>query len=116
MWDQVGLVRDDAGLRAALHEIEHLGERSATIGVGGSARHNLAWAEALDVRNLLQVAALTARSALERTESRGAHYRSDFPSRDDARWLANVYLRRCPDGATAVWTELVQFTRVALAA
>jgi succinate dehydrogenase/fumarate reductase flavoprotein subunit len=84
--------------------------------VGGQRTYNLAWSEALDVRNLLEVAALTARSALERSESRGAHYRSDFPSADDARWLANVYLRRCPDGAPAVWTEPVRFTRVPVGA
>jgi succinate dehydrogenase / fumarate reductase flavoprotein subunit/fumarate reductase flavoprotein subunit len=112
MWDRVGLVRDDSGLRAALAEIEDLRARCSAIAAGGQPRHNLAWAEALDVRNLLEVAALTARSALERTESRGAHYRADFPSTDDARWLCNVYLRQCRDA----WTEPVQFTRVAVGA
>jgi len=116
MWDSVGLVRDDAGLRSALREIDQLRERCAAASVGGQRTYNLAWSEALDVRNLLEVAALTARSALERSESRGAHYRSDFPSADDARWLANVYLRGCPDGAPAVWTEPVRFTRVPVGA
>ena len=67
---------------------------------------NLAWAEALDVRNLLDVAWLTTRSALERTESRGAHYRSDFPAQDD-RWLANVHIQ-----CDRVWTEPVRFTHM----
>jgi succinate dehydrogenase/fumarate reductase flavoprotein subunit len=111
MWDRVGLVRDAVGLRSALEQIAALRERARAIGVGGSSRHNLAWAEALDVRNLLEVATLTARSALERTESRGAHYRSDFPSSDDVRWLANVYARDA-----LVWTEPVRLTREAVGA
>src|SRR5215207_73574 len=79
MWDQVGLVRDAAGLGSALEELAALRHRAESLAITGHSRHNLAWAEALDVRNLLEVAALTARSALERRESRGAHYRADFP-------------------------------------
>jgi succinate dehydrogenase/fumarate reductase flavoprotein subunit len=111
MWDQVGLVRSGAGLHSALSALERMRDRAHAVSVGGSTHHNLAWAEALDLRNLLEVAALTTRSALERTESRGAHYRSDFPDPDDARWLANVYLRN-----SDVWSEPVKSTRVAVGA
>ena len=74
---------------------------------------NLAWAEALDLRNLVQVAELVTRSALERRESRGAHYRSDFPESDDERWLRNIHLQRADDGSTTVWDEPVVFKYVA---
>jgi succinate dehydrogenase/fumarate reductase flavoprotein subunit len=113
MWDRVGLVRDERGLRDALGELVELTARLEAAQVHDSRSHNMAWAEALDVRNLLEVAALTARSALERSESRGAHYRADFPDADDGRWLTNVYMRRGDNDGPEVWTEPVRFTRLA---
>jgi succinate dehydrogenase / fumarate reductase flavoprotein subunit/fumarate reductase flavoprotein subunit len=112
MWDNVGLVRDRDGMTHALDQIRALHARSTRLAVPSSRRLNLAWTEALDVQNLLQVAEAVAHSALVRTESRGAHYRSDFPEQDDARWLSNVYLRY--DGAMEprLWTEPVAFTRM----
>jgi succinate dehydrogenase/fumarate reductase flavoprotein subunit len=112
MWDGVGLVRDGPGMTRALDEIHALKVRATRQTVPSSRRLNLAWTESLDVQNLLQVAEAVTRSALARTESRGAHYRGDFPSQDDAHWLSNVYLR-CTDGvAPRLWTEPVAFTRM----
>ena len=113
MWDNVGLVRDGAGLNRSLAEIQTLTERAAGLSVPSSRRLNLAWTEALDVQNLLQVAEAVTRSALVRTESRGAHYRSDFPQQDDARWLSNVYLRYEDRVDPRLWTAPVAFTRMA---
>ena len=72
---------------------------------------NWAWAEALDLQNMLQVADMTARSALRRTESRGSHFRADFPDQDDLSWLRNVHLQRSGD-SVRVWDEPVAFTRI----
>jgi len=113
MWNQVGLVRDEEGLCNALDELATLRSRAESLRVTGGVRHNIAFAEALDVRNLIEVAMLTARSALERRESRGAHYRADFPDPDNARWLGNVFMRRAANEQPEVWTEPVRFTRVA---
>jgi succinate dehydrogenase / fumarate reductase flavoprotein subunit/fumarate reductase flavoprotein subunit len=111
MWEQGGLVRSGPGLARALAEIETLQQRAARLAVPNSRRLNLAWTEALDVRNLLEVAEMTARAALARAESRGAHFREDYPDLDNSRWLVNVHLRR--EGAqTRVWDEPVQFTRM----
>ncbi len=112
MWERVGLVRDGPDLEAALAEIVELQERAARASVPDFRRVNLAWTEALDLENLLQVAEMTTRAALARQESRGAHYRSDYPAPDDERWLANVYLQRV-DGQPRVWDEPVRFTRAA---
>jgi succinate dehydrogenase/fumarate reductase flavoprotein subunit len=112
MWDNVGLVRDGAGMIRALGEIQTLQERAACLSVPSSRRLNLAWTEALDVQNLLQVAEAVTRSALVRTESRGAHYRGDFPQQDDARWLSNVHLRYEDRSDPRLWTEPVAFTRM----
>jgi succinate dehydrogenase/fumarate reductase flavoprotein subunit len=110
MWDQVGLVRDAAGLRAALGEIEHIGEGLADVGVTGGTAFNLAWQDWLNLTNQVAVAQLIATSALLRTESRGAHYRRDFPE-PAGEPLYTVRIRDT-SGAPAVWTEPVAFTRM----
>jgi L-aspartate oxidase len=84
MWEKVGLVRDEAGLAAAVAELTSL-----------AAAHPQASGEA---RNLLGVARLLAEAALERRESRGGHYRSDFPESDPA-WQRRLYLTAAPDGS-----------------
>lgn len=111
MWERVGLVRDAAGLRAALDALAELAARAERTGVRGGPRWNLAWQQALDVQNLVLVARLTAAAALYRQESRGSHYRSDFPARDDARWLVNVHQQR-QDTAERIWDEPVALTRL----
>lgn len=91
MWEDVGLVRSGAQLERAVAKLEELLARVETCAARGGRRWNLRWQQALDVRNLVTVAWLTARSALHRTETRGSHARSDCPQRDDARWLVNIH-------------------------
>ncbi len=71
MWDEVGIVRNEAGLTKALQEIDAI-EREAPPG---------AWT----LHNMLQTSRLIARAALMRQESRGGHYREDFPH-ESAEW------------------------------
>jgi succinate dehydrogenase / fumarate reductase flavoprotein subunit/fumarate reductase flavoprotein subunit len=110
MWENVGLVRSESSLTTALHEILDLRERAAQTSVPNSRKWNLAWTESLDLVNLLQVAELVTRSALERRESRGAHFRSDFPESDDGHWLRNVFVQRDAEDGARVWDEPVKFT------
>ncbi len=84
MWEKVGVVRDATGLTSALMELDRL-----------AARHPQAAGEA---RNLLGVARLVTAAALARRESRGGHYRSDFPSPDPA-WQRRLFLTAGPDGS-----------------
>ncbi len=111
MWERVGLVRDGSGLRSALDELVGLRSRAARITVAGAAASNPAWNALVDVTNLVDVGQMVAESALARTESRGAHYRLDYPSPDGA-WLKNVVLTPAGDGLT-VHCEPVRFTRLA---
>ncbi|HSB62269.1 MAG TPA: FAD-binding protein, partial [Vicinamibacteria bacterium] len=80
-WEALGLERDAAGLRAFLHRLSG-GRPAAAAGSRAEA----------EARNLADVARAMALSALFREESRGAHYRTDFPLADDARFLAHTLL------------------------
>ncbi len=110
MWERVGLVRDRAGLESALAEIEEIQGETATITVPGGPQYNLAWQDWLNLLSMACSASLIARSALERTESRGSHYRKDFPDPDPA-WVANVFVK-LENGTTRVWTEPVRCSLV----
>ncbi len=111
MWEKVGLVRDGSGLEEALRSLDAMSERLRGTSVPPVKEYNIAWQEWLNVRSILTVARLTALSALARTESRGSHYRTDYPETDDARWLRNVFVQLGDDGAPRTWDEEVKFTR-----
>src|SRR6185436_14346454 len=89
MWNKVGLVRNGPELRTAIGELETLLDRLSTVSVQPSRKYNLEWQEYLNLRNFLLVSKLIATSALAREDSRGSHYRSDFPQADE-RFLKNV--------------------------
>ena len=62
---------------------------------------------AIELENMALVASIVVRAAEFRTESRAAHYRDDYPDRDDAHWFANVYARRAADGQMALTKERI---------
>jgi L-aspartate oxidase len=80
-WSEMGLVRDGAGLRSAVEFFDGVREHLVSAPADRAAA---------ELRNLADVAGAMARSALFREESRGGHYRSDFPDRDDARFLGHT--------------------------
>jgi succinate dehydrogenase/fumarate reductase flavoprotein subunit len=109
MWERAGLVRDGDGLRAAAETAGRIAEDLARVGVPGGAAFNLAWQDWINLTNQAAVARLIIASALARTESRGAHYRNDFPAPSTAPlYTVRVQSRA---GETAVWTEPVALTR-----
>jgi succinate dehydrogenase / fumarate reductase flavoprotein subunit/fumarate reductase flavoprotein subunit len=112
MWEDCGLVRDRQGLRRAREQIEELMEQADCVAVPGPSRVNYAWQEALDIRNQLTVARTMVVAALAREESRGAHFRSDFPEQDDERWLRSIVVRRGPDGQPELDSRPVVLTRL----
>lgn len=93
MWEKVGVVREAAELRSAIVALDALHARVSRTSVRGSRQYNLTWNSALDVRNAVTVGRMVAQAALIREESRGAHYRSDFPAEDPA-WTCNITIRR----------------------
>jgi succinate dehydrogenase/fumarate reductase flavoprotein subunit len=110
MWRDCGLVRSRAGLTRAQDAIDDLVERAANAGAPGSPQWNVAWQQALDVANQLEVARTMVSSALVREESRGAHFREDFPE-PDAAWLRYVVSRLGPESEVETETRPVVFTR-----
>ncbi len=95
MQDHVSVFRTEAGLRRALDAVYDLQDRYTRIGLADRGRvFNQDLLEAWEVGCLLDVAEATAVSALARTESRGTHYREDYPERDDERWLKHTLLTR----------------------
>jgi succinate dehydrogenase/fumarate reductase flavoprotein subunit len=109
MWDRAGLVRDADGLGVAATTIERLTERLTTAGVPGHAQLNTAWQDWLNLDSQLTAARLIVASALARRESRGAHWRRDFPALSAEPPVSVRVERR--DGGPRIWTAPVAMTR-----
>ena len=90
MWRHLLVVRSDASLRACLTEMERLRGQTEDVNVAGPAQ----LMGLLEVESLLTVAEIMARAALLRTESRGSHYREDYPRRDDPTWETSIVTRQ----------------------
>ena len=111
MWEKVGLVRDARELTGALDAIERIAERLEGVGVPGGPAFNLAWQDWLNLESQTTAARLIALSALARRESRGAHFRRDFPAAEPGPPFSVRVQERA--GVPAVWEEPVALTRAA---
>lgn len=87
MWRQVGLFRDRAGLDAAVSRLSRAAEAIQQARREAAGFDPQGW----QVANMVTVAALIAGAARRREESRGAHFRSDYPARDDRNWQRHVF-------------------------
>lgn len=105
MQDLVGIVRREEEMTRALENIAALSRRAATASVQGNREYNPGWHTALDLNHLLTVSEAVARAALERKESRGAHFRDDHPNKDEQYAKFNIVLRKGADGAMQVARE-----------
>jgi succinate dehydrogenase / fumarate reductase flavoprotein subunit len=99
MQDLVGIVRNQGEMEAGLARVLEFQQRAARVQVEGNREYNPGWHTALDLRNLLIVSEAVARSALARKESRGAHFREDFPEKSAEFGRVNHVLRRAADGS-----------------
>jgi succinate dehydrogenase / fumarate reductase, flavoprotein subunit len=98
MQAKVGIVRSEAEMKEALEALDSLGERARRVGVTGHREYNPGWHTALDLRNLLIVSEAVARAALDREESRGAHFREDRPAKDPALDQTRIVVRKSAGG------------------
>jgi succinate dehydrogenase / fumarate reductase flavoprotein subunit len=97
MQDLVGIFRDEEGLSTAVGTLTQLQQRAQQVRAPGGPAFNPAWNLCRDLMNLLVCAEAIARSALLRTESRGAHSRLDFPEYDDYWGGHNVVVRKAEE-------------------
>ncbi len=99
MEEYVGIFRDEAGLMEGLRRVRELRRRFEKVRVVDRSQvYNLNLTDALETGHLLELAEVIVVGAFARTESRGAHSRTDYPKRDDARWMRHTIARKGPSG------------------
>jgi succinate dehydrogenase / fumarate reductase, flavoprotein subunit len=102
MQSLVGIVRTESEMRQALQELTGLKARAERAGVTGHREYNPGWHTSIDLDHLLTVSEAIMRSALERKESRGGHFREDFPEKDPAFASFNIVTVKGTDGSMQV--------------
>jgi len=102
MQNLVGIVRQESEMQEAVSRIQQLNERAARVGVSGHREYHAGWHTSIDVRNLLSISEAIARSAIERKESRGGHFREDYPQKLDEFGTFNIMVKRGSDGRVQV--------------
>ncbi|HCC59584.1 MAG TPA: fumarate reductase/succinate dehydrogenase flavoprotein subunit [Solibacterales bacterium] len=102
MQDLVGIVRTESEMKQALVEVEKLRQRAAKVSVQGNREYNNGWHTALDLPNMLTVSEAVTRAAIEREESRGAHFREDHTAKSAEFGKINIVIGKGADGETKI--------------
>jgi fumarate reductase flavoprotein subunit len=112
MWDEVGVVRDRASIARGLAALDRIEAELLATGVADTDRRfNLTWHDWLNLRSLCEVSRVIALAALKRENSRGAHFRSDFPEPGDFATSTFTVARQGANGIE-IGESPVQFTHV----
>jgi fumarate reductase flavoprotein subunit len=112
MWNDVGILRNAEGLERGLTRLVELDVELSSVGVADDDRvFNIAWHDWLNLKNLISISRLIAIAASARDDSRGAHFREDFPDTGELSSSTYSMVRQC-DGAIEILREPVSFTRV----
>jgi succinate dehydrogenase / fumarate reductase flavoprotein subunit len=98
----VGIVRLESEMQEAVGRVQAFKERAARVGVVGHREYHAGWHTALDLRNLLTVSEAIARSAIERRESRGGHFREDYPEKAPEFGTINIMVKQGSGGSMQV--------------
>jgi succinate dehydrogenase / fumarate reductase flavoprotein subunit len=103
MMDDCGIFRNEEGLKRCLNKVKEIRERYQDISIEDKSNvFNTDLMEAIELDNLLLNAEMTTIGALNRTESRGAHTREDFPKRDDEQWLKHTFIKADDNGKAQI--------------
>jgi len=92
----------------ALEKLADMKKRAANVSAGGNREYNPGWHTAIDLRNLLTVSEAVALCAVNRKESRGGHFRDDFPGKDPEFGTFNHVLKLEADGSMSIRREPLQ--------
>jgi len=93
-WSKAGIVRSGQKLMEASQEIESIHGEAEMVRVQGKRASNMVWNDWISLLNMGDVSRMTIHSALQREESRGAHFREDYPQKDDNYGLFSLFLRK----------------------
>jgi succinate dehydrogenase / fumarate reductase flavoprotein subunit len=107
MQSLVGIVRREEEMVRALDGIAKLKERAEKVAVHGHREYNPGWHTALDLKNLMTVSEAITRSAIERKESRGGHFREDFQNKDAGLGKVNIITKKNTDGSMQVRRDTI---------
>src|SRR6516165_3513339 len=105
MQNFVGIVRREEEMLRALDELSRLWERTRNVVVHGHREYNPGWHTAIDLKHLLTVSEAITRSAVARKESRGGHFRDDFPNKSAADGKISMVIRKAADGSMQAGRE-----------
>jgi fumarate reductase flavoprotein subunit len=112
MWDDVGVIRDKSGLDRSLAALDAIEEELLATGVAdGDRAFNLTWHDWLNLRSLIETSRVIALAARRRENSRGAHFREDFPESGELG-TSTFTVARQKDGGIVITEEPVRFTIV----
>jgi succinate dehydrogenase / fumarate reductase flavoprotein subunit len=98
MQANVGIVRKEDEMKSALGMLENLKKRATKVGVTGNREYNGGWHASIDLSNLLMVSEAITRAAIERKESRGGHFRDDYPEKSEAFGKFNFHIKKGSGG------------------
>jgi len=108
MWSHVGPERKGTALKEAVEFVARMKEQDLPrMAIPPIRKFSLQWLEALEVPKMLDLSEIVAKAALLREETRGHHFRSDFPNREDGTWLKHIITRK-ERGEMKLWTKPVE--------
>ncbi len=107
MQNLVGIVRREGEMQSALDCIQRLKDRARRVAVTGNREYNGGWHAALDLPHLLTISEVITRSAMERKESRGAHFREDYPQKNEVEGRSSVVVSRSGESEMNVHRTLL---------
>ena len=105
MQHKVGIIRTASLLEEAISDLDGISERAGSCNPGSNKRYNSGWHQALDLKNMIDVSRACALAALQRTESRGAHTRDDYPLTDSKKWGHTTLVVRMKEGEIMIDEE-----------
>jgi succinate dehydrogenase / fumarate reductase flavoprotein subunit len=111
MQDKVGIVRKADELEEAIEYLRVLRQRATCVKVMGNREYNPAWHTYLDLHNLLTISEAITVAALERRESRGAHFREDYPEKEPESGKYNLVIKKNEEGKMQVIQERISQMR-----